>query len=70
MIFFLRLVQVHPPAQIAAQHRDVVLPERGKALAELFGVVLPVYAENIHGLILGKGEMQIPDGVQCHSSSE
>ena len=52
-------LQTHTPAEVAAQHRHIVVTERGKALPDTVHIVVPVVAENIHGLVRVQRQMQV-----------
>ena len=41
---------------------DMLLP----ACDDFFTMILPVFPKNIHGLIHGKGKMQVCNGKKCH----
>ena len=59
-----RLLQVHPPAQVAAEHGGVLRSDGGKALFQFFDIIRPAAAEHVHGLLrAAEGEMRISDHV-------
>ena len=60
------LLEAHAPAQVAAEDGDVILRQRRKAAAELFHVVLPFVAEDVHGLIGAERQVQVAKGVEGH----
>ena len=64
-----RLLQIHRPAQIPAEHRQIVLRQSGKALSQFFGMVFPRVPEDVHRFVIGQGQVEISDCVKRHTHS-
>ncbi len=63
------LLKRHAPAEIPAEHAQVVLLEMFKASAKLFRVIPPDFPENVHRFVASERQMQISDRVQRHMLS-
>ena len=62
----LRLLQAHPPGDIAAYHHGVLLGHHTEPLFQLVHIPCPAPSEHVHRLVGGQGQMGVSNGIQGH----